>query len=209
MEVLHFLNSKRLLHEVVLGGGTMLRLCFDMNRYSVDMDFYFKRKPHNTSYFHKLTGELDSKYTITDSHEKFNTLLVELAHARYPRRLKIEINKKVFYPTFRQAIAFSPHSTYQVLLNVIPLDQMLVNKIEALLARKEIRDAFDMDFLIKRGLPFPQNQDTKGQVLAVIRGFSKRDFDVKLGSLLTANIRDYYRKYRFEDLERRLVTSWQ
>lgn len=204
MEVLHFLNGKRLLHTLVFGGGTMLRLCFDMNRYSVDMDFYFKRKPHDSSYFQKLTGELSTKYTITDSHEKFNTFLVEFAHVRYPRRLKIEINRKVFYPTFRQAIAFSPHSTNQVLVNVIPLDQMLANKTKALFDRKEIRDAFDIDFLMKRGIPFPQNHDTKRQLLAIIRSFSQREFDVKLGSLLTPDIRDYYRKHRFEDLEGRL-----
>lgn len=207
IEVLHFLNSKRLLHPLVLGGGTMLRLCYDMSRYSVDMDFYFKKKSPTDLYFEKLNQGLESKYVITDSHEKYRTILIELTHAQYPRKLKIEINRRRFYPTFTQAIAFSPHSTYQVLVNVIPLDEMMRNKIDALLARKEIRDAHDIDFLIKRGVEFPRNRDTIEAVLESIREFSKRDFDVKLASLLPADIRKYYRENRFSDLETRLINT--
>jgi predicted nucleotidyltransferase component of viral defense system len=44
IEVLDRLNSAKLLDPLVFGGGTMLRLCHELNRYSVDLDFWFVRK---------------------------------------------------------------------------------------------------------------------------------------------------------------------
>jgi len=41
MQVLNDMNSMRMLTPLVFGGGTMLRLCHELTRYSVDIDFYF------------------------------------------------------------------------------------------------------------------------------------------------------------------------
>ncbi len=43
IEVLDRLQRARVLENLVFGGGTMLRLCHELNRYSVDMDFWFIR----------------------------------------------------------------------------------------------------------------------------------------------------------------------
>ena len=40
IEVLEKLKNTRLLDPLVFGGGTMLRLCHEMQRYSVDLDFW-------------------------------------------------------------------------------------------------------------------------------------------------------------------------
>ncbi len=39
IEVLERLKSAKMLEPLVFGGGTMLRLCHEINRYSVDPDF--------------------------------------------------------------------------------------------------------------------------------------------------------------------------
>ncbi|NIW13748.1 MAG: hypothetical protein GWN31_07430, partial [Candidatus Thorarchaeota archaeon] len=44
MEVLQWLRSKGSLRPLVFGGGTMLRLCHEMPRYSLDMDFWFYKE---------------------------------------------------------------------------------------------------------------------------------------------------------------------
>ena len=41
IEVLDKMNSLKKLEPLVFGGGTMLRLCHELNRYSVDLDFWF------------------------------------------------------------------------------------------------------------------------------------------------------------------------
>jgi len=203
MEILNYLNSKRLLDALVFGGGTMLRLCYELNRYSVDLDFYFKRETDNEAYFRKLCRGLEDRYQITDSRNKFNTLLVEVKGASYPRKLKIEINKKIV-TAYRPMIAFSPGSTYQVMVNAITPEQMLRNKIEALINRKEIRDAFDVEFLLRRGVPFPEDRALAQQVLHCLENFTDFDFKVKLGSLLPSKDREYYRLNRFTFLEQHL-----
>ena len=43
LEVLDRLKSGRFLDRLVFGGGTMLRLCFGLDRYSVDLDFWLLR----------------------------------------------------------------------------------------------------------------------------------------------------------------------
>ena len=40
IEVLEKLKNARLLDSLVFGGGTMLRLCHELKRYSVDLDFW-------------------------------------------------------------------------------------------------------------------------------------------------------------------------
>jgi len=40
LEVLDRLKRGRFLERLVFGGGTMLRLCHGLNRYSVDLDFW-------------------------------------------------------------------------------------------------------------------------------------------------------------------------
>jgi len=51
IEILDKMNSAKVLQSLVFGGGTMLRLCHELNRYSADLDFWFvKRIPQkNTS----------------------------------------------------------------------------------------------------------------------------------------------------------------
>jgi hypothetical protein len=44
LEVLDRLQSGRFLDRLVFGGGTMLRLCYGLDRYSVDLDFWLRRK---------------------------------------------------------------------------------------------------------------------------------------------------------------------
>ena len=66
IEVLEKMNSAKLLEPLVFGGGTMLRLCHDLNRYSVDLDFWFVRKTTDTTYFDKMHRMLKNNYEITD-----------------------------------------------------------------------------------------------------------------------------------------------
>jgi hypothetical protein len=82
---------------------------------------------------------------------------------------------------------------------------MLRNKVLALIDRGEIRDAFDIEFVLRRGIRWELTEEEKKAVLKRIRGFKKKDFDVKLGSILMPNLRKYYREHRFEYLEQRLA----
>lgn len=205
IETLQFMKSRRLLDSLIFGGGTMLRLCHGLNRYSADLDFYLKNEAAPARYFKKISEEFRGQYAVSDSHNKRNTMLLEIRHERSVMKLKIEINKKRRFPAFETAIAFSPQATWQVHVDTVPLKDMMNNKIEALLNRKEIRDAFDIEFLLRRDVTFPDDRDKAAAVLKVVKAFKQNDFHVKLGSLLPPADRAYYRQNRFAYLENLLM----
>lgn len=200
LEVLDKMNSAKMLKGLIFVGGTMLRLCYGLNRFSVDLDFWAAGKIDSGAFFKDMKDLLASAYSITDSADKFNTLLFEVRSRDYPRLLKIEIRKEGKKVAVEQSIAFSKYSNTQVLLGTVSLKDMMAAKTEALLGRKEIRDAFDMEFLVKKGIVIEAVPETRERMRAVIASFTKKDYTSKLGSLIEEEERKYYSSENFKIL---------
>ncbi len=81
------------------------------------------------------------------------------------------------------------------------------NKIKALLNREEIRDCFDIEFMLRRGVEIPLKNEEQSigfqKKLALLKD---RDFKVKLGSILENDIRDYHVTHRFRLLQEKLAS---
>ncbi len=207
MEVLEQLKNSRLLELLIFGGGTMLRLCHDLPRYSVDLDFWKIKAQDDSMLLDRLQQTLIKSYEITDTQLKHYTILLELRSTRFPRRLKIEIRRSVNDWLYEEKIAYSRFASKQVLLKAHTLQQTMLNKIEALINRGAIRDAFDIEFLLRRGVPLPSL--TKDQIEKInnrIHQFKANDFKVTLGSVLEAKWREYYVQNGFKLLEEKLNT---
>ena len=200
IEVLKKLKNGAFLRPLVFIGGTMLRLCYELNRYSTDLDFWFIKKIDQRDYFKKLKGYLAGYYEITDAQIKFNTLLIEIRSGNYPKRLKIEIRKEPGECDFQERIAFSKYGTAQVILRAVTLEQALKNKIKAALARKDIRDFFDIEFILRQGVVLACNKAGLLALKVILNGFRENEYKVALGSLLAADTRKYYLKNRFDYL---------
>ncbi len=200
LEVLDRLNSKKLLNYLVFGGGSMLRLCFGLNRFSVDLDFWIIKDIDTNKLFKDLKEYLSRFYSLKDSTNKFYTLLFEIRSKDYPRSLKIEIRKEMKKIKTEQAIAYSKYSNMQVFLKVVSLKEMMKAKIAAFLERKEIRDVFDIEFLLKKGINIDTSYETLKRVLKEIDSFTQKDYTVKLGSLLEEKQRKYYISENFKIL---------
>ena len=207
IEVLYRLNSAKLLDPLVFCGGTMLRLCKELNSYSVDLDIWIVIKTPQPTFFERLQSALAEDYEITDAQIKHFTVLVEIRSSTYPKRLKIEIRREQNVCDFQTKIAFSHFSTQQVLLKAHTLDQTMKNKIDALIDRGEIRDCFDIEFMLRRGTELPDL--SLGQVKNLMKrttGFKDKDFKVKLGSIVDNDTRIYYAQNRFSYLLEKLNT---
>jgi len=200
IEVLAWLKNKGFLRNMIFGGGTMLRLCYNLRRHSVDLDFWAYRINKLNKFFINLKDSLEIDYDLTDAQNKYYTLLFEIKKAPYPRKLKIEIRKEKKENDFQETIAYSSYSNQQVLLKSFTLGQMMKNKIGALLERKEIRDVFDIEFLTRKGVNISANYEELKKIKEIIKGFEKRDYYVTLGSLLADDIREYYKKNKFSYL---------
>jgi len=207
IEILDKMNSAKVLEPLVFGGGTMLRLCHELDRYSVDLDFWFIKRISQNAYFERIRKAFEKDYEITDSQMKHHTLLFELRSALYPKRLKIEIRRERKDCDFQEKIAFSRFSTKQVLLKAHTLNQTMKNKFDAFLDRGEIRDCFDIEFLLRRGVELPALTNRQfNEFQKKLARFKERDFKVKLGSILENEIRKYYVEQRFGYLQEKLAS---
>lgn len=206
MEILDRLKRSRLLESLIFGGGTMLRLCHELPRYSADLDFWKSKVSDDRELMKKLVGIFEKDYEITDSQIKHFTVLMELRAGRFPKRLKIEIRRELKDWDYEEKIAFSRFSNKQVLLKAHSLQQTLNNKIEALKQRNEIRDAFDIEFLLRRGASLPNLSKEESKTLQKkLKKFKPNDFKVTLGSVLEPEWRQYYVANGFKLLEEKLA----
>jgi hypothetical protein len=205
MAMLQWLGSRRFLGSLAFGGGTMLRLCHELPRYSLDMDFWFFKKEDYDDFYGRLHESISRDHDVTDAQNKYYSILVEIRREKGIPRLKMELRKTVApVGSTEEKIAFSPHFPNQVLVRGFTLMQMMKNKVIALLDRGEVRDAFDLEFLVRKGVPLEFTKEKKREILKKLKGFDKKDFDVKLGSILEPDLRDYYRQRRFAYLEEKL-----
>ncbi len=209
IEVLEILNSIRVLDNLYFGGGTMLRLCHNLNRYSTDLDFWIDISLDSKSLFSKLKQEFQSRYKIVDAENKKFTLLFEIKSTTYKRNLKIEIRKEQIDFDWERKIAFSRFTNKQVTVKGLTLQQMMKNKIEAMLSRKIIRDCFDIEFLLMRGVELPPDRAKLEEMKKIIDSFKDRDYKVTLGSILDEKERKFYLENRFrllkEEINRKLI----
>lgn len=204
IEVLEKVKNERLIDPLVFGGGSMLRLCHELKRYSVDLNFWFVKDVSVDALFDKFQHVLKQEYDVTDAQVKHFTVLFEICSSNFPRRLKIEIRKEIQDCDFQEKIAYSRFSTKQVLLTAHTLEQTMKNKIAALLERGEVRDGFDIEFLLRQGISLPElTRNEISRLISTIQGFKLKDFKVKLGSVLESDIRNYYIENRFSFLRQK------
>lgn len=205
IEALDLLHRSKVLEPLVFGGGTMLRLCHELNRYSVDLDFWFIRREDEGDFFERARQSLEKGYEMTDAQMKRQILIFELRPPLYPKRLKLEIRRGITDWDFQEKIAFSRFSTRQVLLKALTLEQSMKNKVAAFLDRGEIRDCFDMEFLLRKGLEMPSlGPEAVKKFQKKLQGFRKVDFKVKLGSIVEEDMRRYYISHGFAYLQEKL-----
>jgi hypothetical protein len=207
IEVLDKLKNAKLLERLIFGGGTMLRLCHEMKRFSADLDFWKMTKVPDEDLFLQIQNLLRQNYDITDAQIKYFTILIEIRSSRFPKKLKVEIRREQRDWDFEDKIAYSVFDTRQVLVKAHTLKQSMDNKISALLDRSEIRDAFDIEFILHQGVPLPKlSQSQKHALLHQLDRFKPRDYKVTLGSLLEKDIRNYYVEQRFHFFRRKIET---
>jgi hypothetical protein len=207
IEVLELLNSIKVLDYLYFGGGTMLRLCHNLNRYSTDLDFWMDKKSDPKAIYYKCKSTLSANYNLTDSANKKFTLLFEIKTSTVNRSLKIEIRKEQTEFKWERKIAFSRFTNKQVMVKGLTLDQMMRNKTEALLSRKIIRDAFDIQFLLMRGTPLSTDKQKLKKILAVINNFKEQDYKATLGSILDEKDRKFYIGNKFSLLTEEINKS--
>lgn len=197
IDVLELLSNARQLVYIYFGGGTMLRLCHNLNRFSTALDFWLDEKTDSKEIFSSLKKLLAKNYSIVDYANKKNTLLFEIKSSSVGRSLKIEIRKAQKDFEWERKIAFSRFTQKQVLVKALTLNQMMKNKTSAFLSRKIISDCFDIEFLLMRGIELSIEKNELEQMEEIIGNFKTLEYKVTLGSILDEKDRKYYLEKNF------------
>lgn len=130
-------------------GGTAVYLFYDLDRFSVDLDFNLLDEKEENSVFEKLAELLPKFGTLREKHIKHFTLFFLLSYAKGERELKIEISR-------RKVLAHYGVKAYLgVPMLVMNREDMFAHKLMAMCERKSPvnRDLYDVWFFFHKLWP--------------------------------------------------------
>ena len=136
--------------ELVFKGGTALYFFYELNRFSVDLDFDLVDRNKEELVFNELRTIVIKHGELKDDAIKRFGILMAISYSKGLHRLKIDVSNR------------SSNAGYQlkqhlgISMNVMLLEDMAANKLLALTDRKKPanRDLFDCHFLLKNHFKF-------------------------------------------------------
>ena len=165
LDLILFSISKNTKDELVFKGGTCLYKIYKINRFSEDIDFSAVKEIDLGNLINKIIIDLrlfGIEATTKEKKERYNTTLIDL-HAKGPLyngnsnslcNIRIDINTKSevnFKPVLhRYNSLYSEISEYSLL--VMSKEEILAEKIRAIINRDKARDVYDLWFLLENGV---------------------------------------------------------
>lgn len=130
-------------------GGTAALLFYELNRFSVDLDFDLLDSEKEDYVFERV-GKIAAEYgKIKGQKKKRFTLFYEFSYSDADRNIKIEINRRNFGSRYEVINYFG------ISMKVMVKEDMFANKMAALYERTERanRDIFDVWFFLQNNWP--------------------------------------------------------
>lgn len=155
--------SRRTSHELIFKGGTALQKVFGLNRFSIDLDFTLNQALP-VELFENIKRDF-ANFGVRAEFERIeqkNSIKVKLAiegpsyegteRTFIVLRIEISLREKVLLEPETKEI-FPTYSDLQpYLVKVMNLDEIVAEKLRAILTRDKARDVFDLRFLLNKGV---------------------------------------------------------
>ncbi len=153
--------------ELVFKGGTCLYKFYKLDRFSEDIDFTLKKEFDVDGLIRKIAADLGLfgiEASIKSKKRVKNSLMITIrtkgplyagnpqsfSNIRIDINLKSEINKVPLHATYTSLYPDIPSFS----LIVMREDEILAEKVRAIMMRSKARDVYDMWFLIRKGVRF-------------------------------------------------------
>ena len=170
---LSYFYQQQQTNNIYFKGGTALRLIHKSPRFSEDLDFSANLPQEEIEQALTLTlAEIEKEGVLTDLQEAKATsggYLATIVFQKDPGvAIQIEISLRGGDKRGESATItndFIPNYTVFALAQ----DQLVDEKIEALLARRKPRDFYDLYFILRANLLPPQKKDVLSQTLVILR----------------------------------------
>lgn len=126
-------------------GGTAVYLFYDLDRFSVDLDFDLLDLSYEEYVFNRIKEIIEDYGTIKESFRKRYTLFFRLSYAENCHNIKVEVNLRSF------GSKYEVKSYLGIAMKVMVKEDMAANKMVAMIERigKANRDIFDTYFFLK------------------------------------------------------------
>lgn len=192
-------------------GGTMLYYFFNLDRFSVDLDFDLLDESKTALVFDEIRKILEKYGTIIDEKDKFFNIFFLLNCQKGQQGIKIEISKRKI-----------PFSRYEIKnffgksVIALNIEDAFAQKLAAATDRKRIasRDFYDIYFLFKNNFNFNEaiikerTKKTAGQYLAFLKKFINRNLSQKnilhgIGEFVDEKQKDWIKK----NLKKELISQ--
>ena len=130
-------------------GGTAVYLFYNLNRFSVDLDFDLLEQEKEDYVFEKIEKIISAYGHIKTKRKKHYTLFFELSYANEDHNIKVEINRRNF------GSHYEVKSYFGIPMKVMVQEDMFAHKIVAMYERLERtnRDIFDVWFFLQNNWP--------------------------------------------------------
>jgi len=147
-------------------GGTATYLFYNLQRFSVDLDFNLLDSETKKFVFEEMKKILKKYGDLKEAQEKRFTLFFLLSYEPKAQNIKVEISKKEF-PN-----SYEIKNYLGISMLVMKKEDMLSHKLVALLERKNIanRDLFDIYFFLKN------NWDFNKELIKLRTGLNYKDY---------------------------------
>ena len=149
--------------KAVVHGGTAIWRCYSGNRFSEDIDVYIKKDEKKINDFFKTLEKRGFK--IIKKRIKENSLYSELIFNETSIRFEatFQIKKSIFKK-------YETSESFFINVYTLKPEDLIIEKIEAYLKRKKIRDLYDVFFLLNY---VEKKDDIQKYLNKLTKGFTK------------------------------------
>ena len=126
-------------------GGTATYLFYNLDRFSVDLDFDLLDETKEQEVFDKVEKIVREYGTIKEKRDKRHTLFILLSYSDEFQNIKIEINKRNF------GSQYEVKNYLGISMLIMKRQDMFAHKLVAMIERKKTanRDIFDIHFFLE------------------------------------------------------------
>ena len=188
-------------------GGTAALMFYDLNRFSVDLDFDLLApggaegldENKEKEVFEKILKIAKSYGEIRESRIKRYNLLIILSYDPKAQNIKIEVNRRIFGSRYELKTLLG------ISMLVMVREDMFANKLMAMYERvgKTSRDVFDVYFFAKNNWPINKEivekragmpyKEVIEKCIELLEKMNNRNILVGLGDFLTESQKDWAR----------------
>ena len=126
-------------------GGTAVYLFYNLDRFSIDLDFDLLDETKEQEVFDKVENIAKEYGIIKEKTNKRHTLFILLSYKEEAQNIKIEINKRNFNSQYKVK------NYLGISMLIMKKEDMFAHKLVAMTERAKIanRDIFDVHFFLK------------------------------------------------------------